>query len=606
MIASNATPDKNHLSTGTLSFSDLKNEAEYRAKDTGTSSQIKPTLVQIKKKDPEGNKIESLKVVQALHSTPSIPTVVQGSADSTTKSAVAAGTIDIRDNPAQDISALSRDTANSLNELGKIFDKAKIEEQQEPATVFGEEAFRLVHNLKDDGNGCKIAIHIAIDGIMCAITGSGFASGAVGAGLNEALIRNLKGLDPDTAQIVSGIIGAAAAKAIGGSAAAGASAAAAGTKWNKYEKLPEIIDQLSALNKSEDYKKLGDGEYFIRYAMVDGKKVAVAIDKNGQVSDLEVIRDGGIDRMTLRGNPLTKKGNVYVIDKMDHYGTSNAQKTGEQAEFKWGDFDGHITSPLTFSDGFQKALADNSVEMVDDLYDMASHPVTTITDIATAIGEILADPTQASDTAKEKLNAYLEKVKDTAANGTSYERGELAGDFVFNLALMIGGGSVVIRGGAKGLRVLSKMGALTRVTTRTAKIADRTVTIGGDVWKKGSFKRGDMIDDALGNNLGHSFAKIDKLENGVAVSIKSIKLSDKTYETAKGIYNKLRRDVDALDDFTIGTRKGIDVTLEDYSSKKLEIAIPDMKITAEQQRGLEMVKEYAKEKGIEITITVVK
>lgn len=81
-----------------------------------------------------------------------------------------------------------------------------------------------------------------------------------------------------------------------------------------------------------------------------------------------------------------------------------------------------------------------------------------------------------------------------------------------------------------------------------------------------------MIDDALGNNLGHSFAKIDKLENGVAVSIKSIKLSDKTYETAKGIYNKLRRDVDALDDFTIGTRKGIDVTLEDYSSKKLEIA----------------------------------
>ena len=59
-----------------------------------------------------------------------------------------------------------------------------------------------------------------------------------------------------------------------------------------------------------------------------------------------------------------------------------------------------------------------------------------------------------------------------------------------------------------------------------------------------------MIDDALGNNLGHSFPKIDKLDNGVAVSIKSIKLSDKTYETAKGIYNKLRRDVDAFDDFT--------------------------------------------------------
>ena len=599
VIASEASADKNLLSTGTFSFSDLHNEADYSAKSIGAAYHKYGNYKNM-------TEDEQNKVYNTIGLAPNISMPVKGDASSTTKSAVAAGTIDIRENKSQDISALSRDTANSLNKLGRIFDKAKIEEQQELAAVFGEEAFRLAHNLKDDGSGRKIAIHFALGGIMSAITGAGFASGAIGAGLNEALINNLKGLDPGTAQIVSGIIGVAAAKAIGGSAAAGASAAAAGTKWNKYEKLPEIIDQLSALNKSEDYKKLGDGEYFIRYAMVDGKKVAVAIDKNGQVSDLEVIRDGGIDRMTLRGNPLTKKGNVYVIDKMDHYGTSNAQKTGEQAEFKWGDFDGHITSPLTFSDGFQKALADNSVEMVDDLYDMASHPVTTITDIATAIGEILADPTQASDTAKEKLNAYLEKVKDTAANGTSYERGELAGDFVFNLALMIGGGSVVIRGGAKGLRVLSKMGALTRVTTRTAKIADRTVTIGGDVWKEGSFKRGDMIDDALGNNLGHSFAKIDKLENGVAVSIKSIKLSDKTYETAKGIYNKLRRDVDALDDFTIGTRKGIDVTLEDYSSKKLEIAIPDMKITAEQQRGLEMVKEYAKEKGIEIAITVVK
>ena len=157
---------------------------------------------------------------------------VKSDARSRTKSAVAEGTIDIRENPTQDISALSRDTENALNELGSIFDKKKIEEQQELAAVFGEEAFRLAHNLKDDGSGRKIAIHFAIGGIMSAITGAGFASGAIGAGLNEALIKNLKGLDPDTAQIVSGIIGAAAAKVVGGNALAGASAAASGTKWN--------------------------------------------------------------------------------------------------------------------------------------------------------------------------------------------------------------------------------------------------------------------------------------------------------------------------------------------------------------------------------------
>ena len=40
-----------------------------------------------------------------------------------------------------------------LNELGRIFDKKKIEEQQELAPVFGEKTFRLVHNLPDDGSG---------------------------------------------------------------------------------------------------------------------------------------------------------------------------------------------------------------------------------------------------------------------------------------------------------------------------------------------------------------------------------------------------------------------------------------------------------------------
>ena len=98
--------------------------------------------------------------------------------------------------------------------------------------MFGEEAYRLAHNMKDDGSGRKIAVHAVIGGIMSKITGNGFASGAAGAGLNEALINAIKGQDPGTAQIVSAIVGAAAAKTVGGNAQAGASAAASGTKWN--------------------------------------------------------------------------------------------------------------------------------------------------------------------------------------------------------------------------------------------------------------------------------------------------------------------------------------------------------------------------------------
>ena len=70
---------------------------------------------------------------------------------------------------------------------------------------------------------------------MSSITGAGFTSGAAGAGLNEAVIKEIDKIakhDPGMAQIVSAIVGAAAAKAVGGNAGAGAAAAASGTKWN--------------------------------------------------------------------------------------------------------------------------------------------------------------------------------------------------------------------------------------------------------------------------------------------------------------------------------------------------------------------------------------
>ena len=78
----------------------------------------------------------------------------------------------MRENPNQDLSALNRDTSNALNELGRIFDKKKIEEQQELAGVFGEEAFKLAHKLPNDGKGTKILVHAAIGGIMSSITGA--------------------------------------------------------------------------------------------------------------------------------------------------------------------------------------------------------------------------------------------------------------------------------------------------------------------------------------------------------------------------------------------------------------------------------------------------
>ena len=75
---------------------------------------------------------------------PSYSTPVKSDARSRTKSAVAEGTIDIRENPTQDISALSRDTENALNELGRIFNKDDVKEKQELMDVLSSEGYRFI------------------------------------------------------------------------------------------------------------------------------------------------------------------------------------------------------------------------------------------------------------------------------------------------------------------------------------------------------------------------------------------------------------------------------------------------------------------------------
>ena len=100
-------------------YSDIENKAEYSASNKGNTfnTAIKTTA----EKTADGKtKIVSKDIIEssAIMSMP-----VNGNSSSTTKSAIADGTVEIRSNPNQDISGLSRDTNKALNELGKIFDK---------------------------------------------------------------------------------------------------------------------------------------------------------------------------------------------------------------------------------------------------------------------------------------------------------------------------------------------------------------------------------------------------------------------------------------------------------------------------------------------------
>ena len=139
-----------------------------------------------------------------------------------------------------------------------------MQEKQELANLFGQEAFNAIGDLalsqykkalKDaakyekgtpeyneamaradswsEGGTNKILLHAVAGGIMSQLAGSGFKSGAVSAGLNEAVQGELAKIkDAGIHELVSAAIGAAAAKVAGGNAQVGAAVAASATKNN--------------------------------------------------------------------------------------------------------------------------------------------------------------------------------------------------------------------------------------------------------------------------------------------------------------------------------------------------------------------------------------
>ena len=113
VIASTATADKNSLDTGTLGFSDLHNEADYKVSQTGVSLSGSGSFGDTFKGKMPGGMISG-----ASHS---------GHAEGTTQAAVADGTIIVRDrdNQKQDVANLSRDTEHANDSISPIFDKEK-------------------------------------------------------------------------------------------------------------------------------------------------------------------------------------------------------------------------------------------------------------------------------------------------------------------------------------------------------------------------------------------------------------------------------------------------------------------------------------------------
>ncbi|TLX71023.1 filamentous hemagglutinin N-terminal domain-containing protein, partial [Pseudomonas nicosulfuronedens] len=113
VISSTANADQNRLSTDTLGWRDIRNEADYKTQQQGVSVSSGggdgPMFI--------GNAPNGM-----------VTAYTHGDSDSgTTRSAISAGTIDIRNGEAQqqDIASLSRDVEHANGSISPIFDKEK-------------------------------------------------------------------------------------------------------------------------------------------------------------------------------------------------------------------------------------------------------------------------------------------------------------------------------------------------------------------------------------------------------------------------------------------------------------------------------------------------
>ena len=235
--------EKNKISTGTLTYEDIKNKAECEAGSTGINVD---TSAGAEHKD--------------AGVTPNTGVGAKDDAESTTKATVSEGEIEIRDkeNQKQDLSGLNRDTKNSLNKLGEIFDKTKVEERQELAGLFGEVAFNQIHYMKGTKEQ-KALYHALVGGIMSKLTSGDFLTGASATAINKLVIGEIEkiaGKDPAMMQWLSAALGGVISEVVSKNAEAGAGAASSATKNNDLDQ--ELSTEFGHIPKTE--KEVMEGE----------------------------------------------------------------------------------------------------------------------------------------------------------------------------------------------------------------------------------------------------------------------------------------------------------------------------------------------------------
>ena len=311
VIDSQAEKEKNRITTGTLTWENIDNKAEYKTKASG----ITVSTNAISKLNPLG-----------LGYVPTIP--VKGEAGSITYAAIADSIITTTKEKTD--KEIRHNTENALNRLKEIFDKTKVEERKQLLEELGIVGNRAIHEIAShngwkDGSAEKVALHGMLGAITSTKSGGSALSGLIAGGANEYAIGYLeksKGKDwinkhPDTVQNISAAFGGILSKMTGGSGHTGAYISQMGTKWNELDEEMEAREAVKEIIEKEVWNQIENSKESTAKEVM--RKAHYLVDK-GIIDPTNMIGDYVSTQLSLGeglkagavGCIVDKEGNVYA------------------------------------------------------------------------------------------------------------------------------------------------------------------------------------------------------------------------------------------------------------------------------------------------------
>ena len=267
VIDSKAPAEKNRITTGTLTWENIDNKAEYKASGKGISVSTNA----VSKLNPLG-----------LGYVPTIP--VKGKAGSTTYAAIADSIITTTKEKTD--KEIRHNTENALNTLSEIFDKKKIEEKQEYVNILSQVGYRLIGDIaghkenelnkkaekaRKENNSIlaekyekeakkwsesgtnRIAMHGIMGALVSKEAGAGMTKGLTGAGLNALLQKELGKIKaPEVHKMASAAIGYLA----GGKTGAAIAHQATTFNYLTHEQYKQYLDDMKNAKTEEEKKRL--------------------------------------------------------------------------------------------------------------------------------------------------------------------------------------------------------------------------------------------------------------------------------------------------------------------------------------------------------------